>query len=63
MVLKVFWNGDFGRWSVELPKQWAEGKCWIWGADWDAGQLGEMRAESQNGLLTLIVKSKTDPDF
>ena len=24
MVLKVFWSGDFGRWSVELPKRWAD---------------------------------------
>lgn len=51
MVLKVFWNGDFGRWSVELPKQWAEGKCWIWGADWDAGWLGEMRAKNESREL------------
>ena len=36
MVLKVFWNGDFGRWNVELPKRWADddnGHCvdFCWG--------------------------------
>ena len=36
MVLKVFWSGNFGRWSVELPKRWADddnGHCvdFCWG--------------------------------
>ena len=33
------------------------------GENWDAGWLGEMRAESWSGLLTLIVKIKTALDF
>lgn len=60
MVLKVFWSGNFGRWNVELPKRWAEGKCWIWYADWDAGWLGEMRARNESRELewTTYLNSK-----
>lgn len=60
MVLKMFWSGNFGRWSVELPKRWAEGKCRIWDADWDAGQLGEMRTKNESRELewTTYLNSK-----
>ena len=38
MVLKVFWSGDFGRWSVELPKERIDndnGHCvdFCWGVE------------------------------
>ena len=60
MVLKVFWSGNFGRWNVELPKRWAEGKCLIWDADWDKGWLGKMRARNESRELewTTYLNSK-----
>nr|DAD70156.1 MAG TPA: hypothetical protein [Siphoviridae sp. ct3o911] len=45
---------------MELPKRWAEGKCWIWDADWDAGWFGEMRARNESRELewTTYLNSK-----
>lgn len=60
MVLKVFLSGNFERWNVELPKRWAEGKCWTCDADWDKGWLGEMRARNESRELewTTYLNSK-----